>query len=69
MTEKRLAEVGFPYEYKHIAYEYMSHALLTKLPIIYKMAFKSERANARACAVDRENMKKELLDWVNCVWG
>lgn len=66
--EKRLEESRFPYEYKHVAYEYMSHALLTRLPILYKMAFKSERANPKACAVDRENMKKELLNWVNCAW-
>ena len=57
--ENRLEENRFPYEYKHVAYEYMSDALLTKLPIIYKMAFKSERENSKACAVDRENMKKE----------
>lgn len=46
----------------------MSHALITKLPFIYKMAFRAERTNAKACALDRENMKKELLDWVNRVW-
>ncbi len=66
--ENRLAETDFPYEYKHVAYENMSHALLTKLPLIYKIAFKSERKNSKDCAVDRENMKKELLDWVNYVW-
>ena len=66
--EKKLAETGFPYEYKHVAYEYMSHALVTKLPLIYKFGFRSEREHAKACAIDRENMKKELLDWVNQVW-
>lgn len=67
--EKKLEESGFPYEHKHIAYEHMSHALLTKLPIIYKMAFKTERENSKACATDRENLKKELLDWINNVWN
>ncbi len=66
--ENRLKEAGFQYEYKHVAYENMSHALITKLPFIYKMAFKAERANAKACKIDRENMKKELLDWVKRVW-
>ena len=41
--EKKLNEIGFPYTHKHIAYEHMSHAVLTRLPWIYKMAFKSER--------------------------
>ena len=66
--EKKLEESGFPYQYKHVVYENMSHALITKLPFIYKMAFRAERTNAKACALDRENMKKELLDWVNRVW-
>ena len=66
--ENRLKEAGFSYEYKHVAYENMSHALITKLPFIYKMAFKAERASAKACKIDRENMKKELLDWVKRVW-
>lgn len=66
--EKKFIESGFPYEHKHVAYENMSHALLTKLPFIYKIAFKAERKNPKGCAVDRDNMKKELLDWVNTVW-
>lgn len=45
--EDRLTEIDFPYEHKHVAYENMSHALLTNLPIIYKMAFKSERENEK----------------------
>ena len=63
--EKRLTEIGFPYTHKHIAYEHMSHAVLTRLPWIYKMAFKSERRNLKECAKDRDALKNELLDWVN----
>ena len=48
--------------------ESMSHALLTELPFIYKLAFKAERNNPKGCKKDREKMKKELLDWVNKVW-
>ncbi len=66
--EKKLNEINFPYEHKHVAYENMSHALLTKLPLIYKLAFKAERENAQGCKRDRESLKKELLDWVNQVW-
>ena len=66
--EKRLTEIGFPYTHKHIAYEHMSHAVLTRLPWIYKMAFKSERRHLKECAKDRDALKNELLDWVNADW-
>lgn len=66
--EKRLTEAGFPYPHKHVAYGSMSHAVLTKLPWIYKMAFKSERQHPDACRRDREALKKELLDWAEKVW-
>ncbi|MBR4164568.1 MAG: hypothetical protein IKR11_13685 [Solobacterium sp.] len=62
--EKKLTDVRFPYPHKHVAYENVSHAMLTKLPLIYKFAFKSERQHPKACAKDREALKKELLDWV-----
>lgn len=66
--EKKLTEAGFPYPHKHVAYEHMSHAALTRLPWIYRMAFKSEREHSKACRQDREALKKELLHWVNVVW-
>ena len=66
--DKKLNEIGFPYPHKHVAYEHMSHAVLTKLPWIYKMAFKSERRHPEKCARDRKALKKELLDWVNSSW-
>ena len=66
--EKKLTEIGFPYTHKHIAYEHMSHAVLTRLPWIYKMAFKSERRHPKECAKDRDALKNELLDWVNADW-
>lgn len=46
----------------------MSHALLTQLPWIYKMAFKSERQHPEECKQDREALKTELLHWVNDAW-
>lgn len=67
--EDKLVEIDYPYEHKHVAYENMSHALLTHLPIIYKLAFKSERVKGKACAIDRNNLKMELLNWVNDVWN
>ncbi|MBQ9062970.1 MAG: hypothetical protein IJ121_09165 [Eubacterium sp.] len=46
----------------------MSHAVVTRLPWIYKMAFKSERQHPKECAKDRDSLKKELLAWVNSDW-
>ena len=66
--EKKLTEIGFPYSHKHIAFEHMSHAVLTRLPWIYKMAFKSERRHPKECAKDRDALKEELLCWVNADW-
>ena len=68
LMEKRLTEIGFPYPHRHVAFEHMSHAMLTELPRIYKMAFKSERQHPKECEKDRETLRKELLDWVNKVW-
>lgn len=66
--ENKLTDIHFPYPHKHIAYEHMSHAAITKLPWIYKMAFISERRHSGQCNDDREAMKKELLDWVEHIW-
>lgn len=66
--EEKLTETGFPFPHKHVAYEHISHAMLTTLPWIYKMAFKSERRNPKGCAEDRKALRKELLEWVNLVW-
>lgn len=68
LMEKKLTEIGFPYAHKHVAYEHMSHALLTRLPWIYKMAFKSERQYPEECKRDREALAKELLDWADKAW-
>ncbi|MBC6713269.1 acyl-CoA thioester hydrolase/BAAT C-terminal domain-containing protein [Treponema sp. Marseille-Q3903] len=66
--ENKLKEINYPYKYKHIAYNHLSHLLLTKLPFIYKLAFKSERKNMAACADERKNLSHELISWVYDVW-
>ena len=68
LMEQKLTEIGFAYNHIHIAFDHMSHAMLTKLPWIYKLAFKSERQHPKECAEDREILKKELLNWVDQVW-
>lgn len=66
--ETRLKENNFAYTYKHIAFPTMSHAMLTELNNIYKLAFKTERKNKAECAREREQLKRELLLWVNQIW-
>lgn len=66
--EKYLQEKGFSYPYKHVAFSFMSHAMLTDISFIYRLAFKTERKNKEECAREREKLKKELLDWVENVW-
>ena len=68
LMERKLTELGFPYPHRHIAFEHISHAMLTGLPWVYKMAFKSERQHPKACETDREKLKKELIDWAEKVW-
>lgn len=68
LMERKLTEIGFPCPHRHIAFEHMSHAMLTELPWVYKMAFKSERQHPKECEADREKLKQELLDWVDSVW-
>lgn len=68
LMERKLAEIDFPYPHRHIAFEHMSHAMLTELPLVYKMAFKTERQHPKECETDRETLKKELLDWVDRAW-
>ena len=65
--ENRLRENGFTYPVKHIAYDYMSHAMMTKISFVIKLAFKTERSHPKECAREREMMKNELLQWVRTV--
>lgn len=66
--EQRLNEHHFPYPHKHIAFQALSHGMLTELNGIYKIMFRTERKNKAQCAKEREELKQELLFWVNGVW-
>lgn len=66
--ENHLKMVGFPYKYKHVAFETMSHAMVSEINLIYRLAFKTERRNKEKCAEERERLKRELLDWVERTW-
>lgn len=66
--ETYLAKKEFAYPYKHVAFKTMSHAMLTKISPIYKLAFKTERRNKEKCAEERLQLEKELLNWVENIW-
>ena len=68
LMENKLKSIGFPYRHKHIAFDHISHAMLTELPAIYKLAFRSERQHPGECARDRKKLKIILLKWVNDIW-
>ena len=68
IMERKLTKACFPYQHKHVAYEYLSHAMLTTIPAIYKLAFRTERQNPGKCAKEREMLRTELIKWVNDVW-
>ena len=63
--EKRLRENGFAYPVKHVAYESMSHAMITRISFGIRLVFKTERQNVKACEIERSKMGKELIEWVD----
>ena len=60
-----LRKNNYHYPVKHMACEYMSHATLTRLPVIYKLAFKTERNESKKCLEERKRMRQELLSFVS----
>ena len=64
MTEY-LRKNNYYYPVKHMACECMSHAALTKLSVIYKLAFKTERNESKKCHDERKRMCQELLSFVS----
>lgn len=67
--ERRLKENDFQYPYKHVAFPTISHAMLTDISPIYKLAFKTERQNKEKCKQERNELAKELVNWVNNIWN
>ena len=68
LIEKRLNQASFPFAYRHIAFPYLSHAMMTDFSPMYKMIFKRERYFPKECAAEREQLKHELLNWINHIW-
>ena len=65
---ERLKEKAFPYSYKHIAFEHMSHMMLEYCGRQIKYFIKSEKENPEGCYAERDVMGKECVRWINEVW-
>lgn len=58
----------YPYPYKHIAFDHMSHMMLEYCGKEIKYFVKSERENPEACYRERDEMGKETIRWLKEVW-
>nr|MCR4790029.1 hypothetical protein [Treponemataceae bacterium] len=65
---KRLADKNFPYKYKHICFEHMSHFMFENCGSEIKYLFKSEKEFPGECAEERLLMGEETLNWLYQVW-
>lgn len=65
---ERLKEKGFAYEYKHVAFEHMSHMMIEYCGKAIKYFFKSEKEDPEACFAERDIMGKECVRWIEEVW-
>ena len=64
----RLQEAQYPYPYKHIGFEHMSHIMLENCGGGICKFIKSEKENPQACRDEREKMGKASIEWINNVW-
>ena len=68
IMDHHLTDVSFPFKHKHIAFPYLSHAMVTNGSPLFRIGFKSEKEHPKQCAQEREKLKKVLLDWVQHEW-
>ena len=62
--ENRLKEKDFTHFAKHIAYDHMSHAMLTELSPILKLVFITERKHPKECEEERKKLREELISFI-----
>ena len=62
-----LIKNGFEYKVKHVAYDHMSHAMITRVSPAIRLVFGSELRHPKECGTERNEMEKELLDWVRAI--
>lgn len=63
-----LEENHYPYPYKHIAFEHMSHMMLEYCGREIKYFIKSEKEAPEECYAERDIMGQETILWIREVW-
>ena len=68
--ESYLQEQDFPYEVKHLQYEYVSHFAIPMRSNAWllKWLFQSERSNPEECAAERDDLAKQAVDYIQNHW-
>jgi len=66
--ERRLNKSHFPFSYKHIAFQHISHIMTTEISSVMQMLFKSERKDREQCKLERKRLKNELINWIENEW-
>ena len=66
---ERLQKAQYPYPYKHVSFEHMSHMMLENCGKEIKYFFKSEKENPQACFDERNEMGRMCVEWINDVWS
>lgn len=66
---KKLEENQYPYPYKHIAFEHMSHMMLEYCGKVIKYFIKSEKSDPEACYAERDVMGQETIKWIEDIWN
>lgn len=65
---ERLQKAQYPYPYKHISFEHMSHMMLENCGKEIKYFIKSEKENPKACFAERDAMGQACMEWINHIW-
>ena len=65
-----LQKHGFPYEVKHIKYNYLSHMAvpLRRSYLVFKLLFRSERDHPKECAQQRNDLSEQIIDFIQNHW-
>lgn len=58
----------YPYPYKHIAFDHMSHMMMEYCGKEIKYFIKSEKADPTVCYAERDKMGKECVRWIEDIW-
>ena len=66
--EERLEKAEFPYAYKHVVFQHMSHLMFENANKKVRLLFKSERHFPKECAQERSRMGQIVCRWLEDTW-